>query len=108
MCEHFQEPISIGANVKVDLNLYNYATQADLKNATAVDTSDFAKMTNLAHSKYDVDKLHKLKTIPRNSSNLKSKVVKLDIDKLESTPVDLSKLSDAVEHEVVKKTEYNE
>ena len=88
--------------------MYNYATQADLKNATGVDTSDFAKMTTLAHSKSDVDKLHELKNIPRNWRNLKSKVVKLDIGKLESTPADLSKLSDAVENEVVKKTEYNE
>ena len=39
---------------------------------------------------------------------MKSKVNKLDIAKLETTPVGLSKLSDAVKNEVVKKTEYNE
>ena len=39
---------------------------------------------------------------------MKSKVDKLDIGKLESTPVDLSKLSNVVRNDVVKKTEYNE
>ena len=39
---------------------------------------------------------------------MKSKVDKLDIGKLETTPVDLSKLNDAVKNEVVKKTEYKE
>ena len=32
----------------------------------------------------------------------------MDIGKLETTPVDLSKLSDTVKNEVAKKTEYNE
>ena len=35
----------------------NYATKANLKNATGVDTSDFAKKTNFANWKFDVDKL---------------------------------------------------
>ena len=39
---------------------------------------------------------------------MKSKVDKLDIGKLETTPVDLSKLSNAVKNDVVKKTEYND
>ena len=39
---------------------------------------------------------------------MKNKVDKLDIGKLESTPVDLSKLSNVVRNDVVKKTEYNE
>ena len=40
-------------------------------------------------------------------SNLKSKVGKLDIDKLAPAPVDLSKISNLVKNEVVRKTEYN-
>ena len=66
--------------MKVELDLPNYGTTADLKNATDVDTSDFAKKTDLAHLKCDVDKLDidKLKHIPSNLSNLKSKVDKLD------------------------------
>ena len=39
---------------------------------------------------------------------MKSKVHKLDDDKLVPAPVDLSKLSDVVKNDVVKKTEYNE
>ena len=39
---------------------------------------------------------------------MKSEVDKLDIGKLETTPVDLSKLSYIIEKEAVKKTEYNE
>ena len=38
---------------------------------------------------------------------MKSKVDKLDVDKLATVPVDLSKLCDLV-NDVVKKTEYNE
>ena len=70
---------------KVDLS--NYATKTDLKNVTHVNTSTFALKTNLA--------------------NLKTEVDKLDIDKLIPIPVDLSKLSDVVKNDVVKKTVYN-
>ena len=54
--------------------------------------------------KLDIDKLKK---IQRNSRNLKSKGDKLDINKLVHAPVDLSKLSDAVKNDVVKKDVYN-
>ena len=40
-------------------------------------------------------------------TSLKTEVDQLDIDKLTIGPVDLSKLSDAVKNDVVKKTEYN-
>ena len=43
MSEYFPKPKSLGANVKVELDISNYATKADLKNATSVETSDFAK-----------------------------------------------------------------
>ena len=48
-----------------------------------------------------------MKNVPTNSSNLKSKVDKLDVDKLVPVPVDLSKLSDVVKNDVVKKDVYN-
>ena len=51
--------------------------------------------------------LDKLKNIPNNLNNLKSKVDKLDPDKLKFVPVNLSKLSDVVKNDVVKKDEYN-
>ena len=65
----------------------NYATKTDLNNVTHVDTSSFALKTNLAGLKTEVDKL--------------------DIDKLVPVHVDLSKLSDAVKNDVVKKTLYD-
>ena len=42
-----------------------------------------------------------------NVANLKTEVDKLDIDKLAPVPVDLSKLSDVVKNDVVKKTVYD-
>ena len=75
------EPFGGGINVKVDLS--NYATKADIKNMSHVDTSSFALKSSLASLKTNVDKL--------------------DIDKLVAVPVDLSKLSDKVKHDVVKK-----
>ena len=48
-----------------------------------------------------------MKNVPINLSNLKSKVDKLDVDKLVPVPVDLSKLNVAVENDVVKSDVYN-
>ena len=78
---------SFGRNINVKVDLSNYATKTDLKNVTHVDTSSFALKTNLA--------------------NLKTEVDKLDIDKLVPIPVDLSKLSDVVKNDVLKKTVYD-
>ena len=55
MSEYFPKPKSLG--VQFELDLSNYKTKADLKNATGVDTSDIAKKTDLAHLKSDADKL---------------------------------------------------
>ena len=98
MSEHFPEPKSLWRRVKVELNLFNYATKADLKTATGVDTSKFAKTFDLASLKSNVDKIdiNKLKNLPTNLSNLKTKVDKLDVDKIVHVSVDLSKLGDIV------------
>ena len=56
MSEYFPEPKYLGANAKVGLDLSAYATKADLKIATGVDTSDFAKRVDLAYLKSDIDK----------------------------------------------------
>ena len=79
------KPFGGGINVKVDLS--NYATQSDIKIVIHVDTSSFALKSNLVCLKTEVDTL--------------------DIDKLVPVPVDLSKLSDVVKNDVVKKTEYD-
>ena len=87
MSEYFPKPQSHEENIKVKIDLSNYATKADIKNITHVDTSGFALKTNL--------------------SNLKTEVDKLVIDKLVPVPTDLSKLSNVVKNDVVKKAEYN-
>ena len=46
-----------GRRVKVELDLSNYATKANLKNATGVDTLTFARQIDLASLKSNVDKL---------------------------------------------------
>ena len=92
--------------MKVELDLSNYVTKTNLKKATGVDTSSFAKKTDLANSESDVDN-DKLRNIPTNLSNLKSKVDKIHVDKLVPVHVDLSKLSDIVKNDVVKKDVYN-
>ena len=58
------EPFGGDSNVEVDLS--NYATKADIKNISHVDTSSFALKTNLANLKSEVDKLDidKLKPVP--------------------------------------------
>ena len=74
-------------NIKVELDLANYATKEDVKNITHVDVSSYGTKTNLA--------------------TLKSEVDKIDADKLKTTPADLAKLSNLVKNELVKKTDYN-
>ena len=92
MIAHFPEPTYLGGRIKVELDLSNCSTKADLRNETSTDTSKLAKKFNLANLKSNVDKLDKLKNVPTNLSNLKSKADKLDVDKLVRVPVDLSKL----------------
>ena len=84
MIEYFSKPKSLGANVKVELDLSKCATKENLKNAAGVDTSDFANNTDLANLKSDVDKLDidKLKNVLTDLYSLKSKEGKLDIGKL--------------------------
>ena len=98
MSEYFQKQKYSQAYVNIELDLSNYATKADLKIATGVNSSDLAKKTNLANLKSDVDKLDidKLKDLPNNLSNSKSKVNKLDVYKLVPVPIDLNKLSNVV------------
>ena len=42
MSRYFPKPYSLGANVKVELDLYNHPTKTDSKNATGFDISGFA------------------------------------------------------------------
>ena len=57
MSEYFPEPKSLGERVKVELDLSNYSTETDFKNATGVDESKFAKKVDFANLKSNADKL---------------------------------------------------
>ena len=67
----FPEPKSLG-KVKVELDLSNYAAKTNLKNATRIDTSSFAKKVDLPSLKSSAD-FDKLKNVPTNLKNLKSR-----------------------------------
>ena len=79
MCKYFPELKSLGGRVKVGLDLSNYATSSNLKNATKfdtskVDTSKFIKKIDLANLKFNAGKLDigKSKNVPTNLRNAKS------------------------------------
>ena len=88
MSQYFPKPYrSFEGNVNVELDLSSYATKAELKNTTGVDTSKLAAKSDLASLKAEVDKI--------------------DVEKLKAVPIDLSKLSNVVNNEVVKKIVYD-
>ena len=89
MSQYLPKPFrSFRGNVKVKVELSNYATKTVLKNLTHVNSTQiFALKTNVASLKTGVDKL--------------------EIDKLAPVPVDLGKLSDVVKSDVVKKSEHD-
>ena len=82
LSQYFPQPFRcFGGNMNVKVDLSNHATKTDLKNVTHVDTSSLA--------------------------SLKTEVDKSDINKLVPVPVDLSKLSDVVKIDVVKKAVFD-
>ena len=83
MSQYFPPYKSHGGNIKVELDLSNYAAKTDLKNMTHVDVSSFASKTNLASLKTEVDKIAD--------------------DKLKTVLADLGKLSNVVKNDVVKR-----
>ena len=87
MSKYFPPYNNSSENIKVELDLSNYAMKKDIKDITHIDASSFASKTNLAA--------------------LKTKVDKIDTDKLKTVPGDLAKLSNVVKNDVVKKTDYN-
>ena len=87
MSQYFPPYNNSSENIKVELDLSNYATKKDVNDITHVDVSGFASKTNLAA--------------------LKTEVHKIDADKLKTVPIHLAKLSNVVKNYVVKKTDYN-
>ena len=88
MSQYFSKPYkSFGRDISVRENLSNYAKKTDLKNSTAVDTSKLAAKSDLP--------------------GLKAETYKIDVDKLKTVSIDLSKLSNVVNSDVLKKTVYD-
>ena len=79
------EPFGWDINVKVDLS--SYATKTDLEKATGFDTSNIPVTFDLVSLKAEIDKIY--------------------VDKWKTVPVDLSKLSNVINNEVVKETVYD-
>ena len=76
MSQYFPKPLEpSGGDINVKVDLSNYATKADLKNATRIDTSKLASKTDLSSLKAEVYKtdVDKLKNVASNLSNLKNK-----------------------------------
>ena len=88
MSQYFPKPFkNFRGDIKIKVDLSNYATKDDIKNIANMDTLNFALKADIA--------------------NLKNEVDTLDTDKLKTVPVDLSILSNVAKNEVIKKTEYN-
>ena len=84
MSQYFPPYKNFRGDIKVELDLSDYATKADLKNVTHVDASSFGSKTNLAALKTEVDKIN--------------------TDKSKTVPDDLAKLSNVVKNDLVKST----
>ena len=84
MSQYVPKPFeTFGGDIRVKVDLSNYATKTDLKKATVIDTSQLATKSDLVSLTAEVDKL--------------------DIDELVPLSVDLSKLSDVVKMMLLKK-----
>ena len=84
MSQYFPKPYEpFGGDINVKVDLSDYATKADLENATGTHPSKIAAKSGLA--------------------SLRAEVGKLDIDKLVPVPPDLIKLSDVVKNDAVQK-----
>ena len=74
-------------NINVNLDLFNYATKANLKGEAGVNTSNLAEKSDLAI--------------------LKAELYKIDVGKLKTVTAEINKLSNVVDNDAVKKTMYN-
>ena len=83
MSRYFPPYNNYSKNIKVKLDLSNYATKTDLNNVTHVDVSSL-----------------------KAEATLKAEVDKIDTNKLKTVPDDLAKLSNVVKNDTVKRTEF--
>ena len=104
---YYPEPNShIRDKVKVVLDLSNYATKKELEHTAGIDKSDAVAKRDFIALKADKLDINKLTNVPTSLNNLKAKVVYLDVGKLK-VALDLKKLSDVVDNEVVKNAKFN-
>ena len=104
---YYPQPDSNVRNkIKLELDLYKIATKKELYLATGVGTSDLAAKKDFIALKAQVDKLDiaKLVNVPTSLNNLKTKVDDIDDGELKTVLIDLKKLNDVVDNEVVKIT----
>ena len=88
MIQYFPKPYDlIDKNVKIELDLSNYATKADIKRVIRIDTSNLP--------------------LKSNSAKLKAEPDKINVHKIKPISVDLSKLKNVVNNKVAKKTVYD-
>ena len=84
MSYYFPKPYwPFGGDIIFKVDLKNYATKADVKNATGIDTFKLALKLNLA--------------------NLKAEVDKTEVDKWKPVPVDLYKLRNVANNDTARK-----
>ena len=96
MSQYFPKPYEpFGGDINVTVDLSNYATKTHLKNTTRVDISKLAAKFDLASLKAEIDKI--------DVDRIKNYGLKIMKNRLKTVPVDLSKLSNAVNNDVVKK-----
>ena len=102
MSRFFPELCSSYQDIKVKIDLSSYTTKSDGKNVTGVHTSSFPSKNDLASLKSDIDKLNveKLKCFKFFG---KFDVDNLNITELRTIPVNVKKLSNIVDNDVVKK-----
>ena len=86
MSDYLTDSKPRSSNVKIEVDLKNYAIKEELKNITHVDTSSFALKANL--------------------TSLKTEVDKLDIPKFKTIPIDLADLSKEIQEDFTKKDRF--
>ena len=85
MSQYFPKPYEpFGGDINVKHDLSNYAAKTGFKKATWIDTSNLARKSNF--------------------TKLKATVDKIDVEKLRTVSVDLIKVSNVVNSDVIKKS----
>ena len=85
MTQYFPKPYkSVGGDINVKVNLFNYSTKADLKHATGIDKSKLALKLNFVSLTAEIDEIdaHKLETVPTDLSKLSMQLIMMLLKKL--------------------------